>query len=161
MRVLYVALVAAATLLASGEATTTSDPTKITSAQAMASMDAIQTNRRFLRTQKAIEKYDEEEEERALPNSLATLDDLMKLEDLFKAKNAQVKVKKQLFINKGKALFDRMHEYPKVKKAVFVEIAERPDGKWLKSVWQSYLWQKMLNYDKAEAAILKARPNAS
>ncbi|KAG7378466.1 hypothetical protein PHYPSEUDO_010063 [Phytophthora pseudosyringae] len=160
MRVLYIMLAAAATILASSEAATNSDQTqvsKLVSPQAVESISAGRLDegkRRFLRTQ------DEGEEERVL--NLATLDDLMKVEDLLKAKALGRKADAIKFGAAKNALFARFSNSD-LRKNILKKIPEDKNRQWIESLWRGYVWRKILakenNLDAAAAG--RARPSTS
>ncbi|ETN13041.1 hypothetical protein PPTG_07989 [Phytophthora nicotianae INRA-310] len=170
MRALFVVLVVAATLLANSKATTSSDLTKTTATQAVVSIQASKTNRRFLRSQKAPEKYGEVEEERASTNALAIVDDVAKalpsLDDALKVFATPDEVKKltdaiaakniKTTMQEVKPLFEKMSLYPNVREKMVAEMKELPQ---LKSLWNSYIIEKGVKFESAyEIAKPRAGP---
>ncbi|KAG3239280.1 hypothetical protein PI124_g15785 [Phytophthora idaei] len=128
MRVLYVLLVAAVTLVASSEATAISDHMKTTSAEAVTPIEASKADRRFLRSQKATDKTDRDGEERTLPNALVLADDAANVfataDDISMLTSALAATKTQTKMMNIKPLFERMFKYPNVKEAILKEIAK-------------------------------------
>jgi hypothetical protein len=158
MRVCYIALVSAALLLSNSAAVTA-----VTRAQEskLASVDATRyidtASRRFLRTQDAAEG---DEEERG-PVNLTALKDMMKLDDLLLPKNLDAALGKTNQAKQNrKTLFDGLFAVDApTRKAVLDKLFADPKFAKLRSSWTRYKWGKALEYERAEAAAARLRPN--
>ncbi|EEY58157.1 secreted RxLR effector peptide protein, putative [Phytophthora infestans T30-4] len=161
MRLLYVLIAAAASLLANIEATTSADSAK------MISVQVSKTTRRFLRSPKP---YENNEEERAPTNILTLVDDAAKalpsadeaakvlptLDDLFRIQKMDEAPNTKKAMEIVKPLFDKMSSYPKIKEAALKEMETNQN---LKSLWSHFILSKRVNFDVKE--ISKQRPSAS
>lgn len=147
MRVCYVLLVAAATLIATNATASHTQLSETTTADAIQSIDAAQkppASERFLRRLKTADE-DENEERGPTPlNRIMTLDDLVKPAEL----DAALKASKNRQI-----LFDNLYAAtPSAREEVFKQILAERKYDWLKPLYVNYLHKKGVVFDKNEIA---------
>nr|QMU24845.1 PaRXLR21 [Phytophthora agathidicida] len=140
MRVCYILLMAAATLLASNEAATIFDHKQAISAQKVETKKTM----RFLRSPNTMaEKSDGGEEERV---------GVSKLGDLLAAGKLGAKFDKKELAAQAKTVFESMAENPSVKTQVLKKVAETGDTQLFNSLRTDYLWGKVRKFDREEIA---------
>nr|AEK81228.1 Avh350a1 [Phytophthora sojae] len=163
MRVCFVLLAAAATLLASNEVTAVSSHaglSKMTAKEETQTIDAAAmaaTGHRHLRSHEAAG-----EERASVPVNLISLKDLMKVDDLVDPKTLRAALEKSAKASKIRlAMFDEMFGNADIRREVLARLDKLDDFKPLKSAWTRYILRKGVEYErqqeKAVAAAAAAR----